>query len=146
MSDSCHTHTEPRFFDSFTRAHTSELGQTYVLVKQVSVTDPMELIVEGAPRSEVVAPLTSITCVEERADPSPTKSPATSLFADEVEHFVQPILQFSQKGKPGHFLRLSQSTYEQISHGKSVEFFNNYSIRHMVIRLRQSALPTQEAA
>lgn len=56
------------------------------------------------------------------------------------------MLQFSQKGKPGHFLRLSQSTYEQISHGKSVEFFNNYSIRHMVIRLRQSALPTQEAA
>lgn len=59
------------------------------------------------------------------------------LFTTKVRH---PLYIFSGSAT---VLRLSYSIYEQISRGKKVEFFNNYGMSHMVIRIYQGASPTQ---
>lgn len=60
--------------------HSSALGLGSARVAQGSVCDPMDFALEVAPHFEVVSPITSITFVEDRADPSPTQSPAPSFI------------------------------------------------------------------
>lgn len=99
----------------------------------------MEIGTGSAPLSPSSLPF--MTCVEDRADPNPTQSPAFSTFADTANHSTRPMLQYAKKGRSGQSLRLSQTTYEQLTKGKSVEFYNKHGMGHMVIRLRRVAVP-----
>lgn len=130
-------------FDSSIKVCPSNLGQQVHLDEQNECMVGMNTTLDNVSSFRDISPPTPMICVEERADLSPAQSPAFPTFFPKANQSQLPMFQFSKKGKFGQSLRLSHTTYERLSQGKSVEYYNNHGMSHMVIHIRNVAAPNQ---
>ncbi|KAJ8435136.1 hypothetical protein Cgig2_018964 [Carnegiea gigantea] len=103
----------------------------------------LNLVAEWAKSSNMVkippqlSDLTFMTCMEDRADPSPTQSLALPSHVEETKGSSITKLWYTRKGKLGH-----SPAYKLLCQVKTFEYYASFGLRHMTLRINQVQYPS----